>query len=81
MQIGLCLSRLEKSEKHLFHFEPRKHNTNSQSEITQYTSKLGTHFTKDVNECSNIRIPFEYSNMISEFEYSHFLSVPTLCFF
>ena len=27
---------------------------------------------KDVNECSNIRIPFEYSNTISEFEYSHF---------
>ena len=37
--------------------------------------------TKDVNECSNIRIPFEYSNMISEFEYSHFLSVHALCFF
>ena len=29
-------------------------------------------FTTDVNECSNIRIPFEYSNTISEFEYSHF---------
>ena len=32
--------------------------------------------TKDVNKCSNIRIPFEYSNTVSEFEYSHFLYVP-----
>ena len=31
-------------------------------------------------EYSNIRIPLEYSNTISEFEYSHFLSVPALCF-
>ena len=37
--------------------------------------------TKDVNECSNIRIPFEYSNTISEFEYLNFLSVLALCFF
>ena len=37
-------------------------------------------YSKDVNECSNIRISFEYSNTISEFEYSHFLSVPALCF-
>ena len=29
-------------------------------------------FIKDVNECSNIRMSFEYSNRISEFEYSHF---------
>ena len=36
---------------------------------------------KDVNECSNIRIPFEYLKTISEFEYLHFLSVPVLCFF
>ena len=36
---------------------------------------------KDVNECSNIRIPFEYSNTFSEFEYSHFISVPALCSF
>ena len=27
---------------------------------------------KDVNEYSDIRIPLEYSNTISEFEYSHF---------
>ena len=32
-------------------------------------------------EYLNIRIPFEYSNTISEFKYSHFLSVPALCFF
>ena len=31
---------------------------------------------KDDNECSNIRIPFEYSNAISEFEYSHFYLSP-----
>ena len=36
---------------------------------------------KDVNGCSNIRIPFEYSNTISEFEYSYFLLVPAVCFF
>ena len=31
---------------------------------------------KDVNECSNIRIQFEYSNTISEFEYLHFYLSP-----
>ena len=32
--------------------------------------------TKDVNGYSNIRIRSEYSNTISEFEYSHLFSVP-----
>ena len=32
--------------------------------------------SKDVNGYSNIRIRREYSNTISEFEYSHIFSVP-----
>ena len=32
--------------------------------------------TKDVNGYSNIRIRSEYSNTISEFEYSHLFFVP-----
>ena len=32
--------------------------------------------TKDVNGYSNIRIRSEYSNTISEFEYSHLFYVP-----
>ena len=32
--------------------------------------------TKDVNECSNIRIFVFHSNTISEFEYSHFYQFP-----
>ena len=33
-------------------------------------------FSKDVKGYSNIRIRPEYSNTISEFEYSHFFSLP-----
>ena len=36
---------------------------------------------KDVNGCSNIHIPFEYSYTISEVECSYFLLVPAVCFF
>ena len=36
----------------------------------------GSFLTKDVNGYSNICIRSEYSNTISEFEYSHLLSVP-----
>ena len=36
-------------------------------------------YTKDVNEYSGIRIPFEYSNTISIFEYSLFCCCFFLC--
>ena len=37
--------------------------------------------SKDVNGYSNIRIHSEYSNTISEFEYSHLFSVPAFLSF